>query len=471
MPNWPNRTRDAMSDGLSVRAAICWVILAGAMSLPGPTSFKQLCAEETNAPKEDLSTEVRWLLKELDADQRVRRQQAERKLLDLGQAILPLLPPPELLPNQSVRATVARIRVTLEQRKARESAQASRITTPKGVALEEWLRQLEIQTTNHIDSSAVPMSTLKSTVADSFQQSPFWEALEEVLPARQLRIQFAPDSSVLKIVPETTAGADAAWKVAVDGPFRVAVDSVKTRKVSGNTQQQRLRTDLSVAPEPRLRALFLKLAAKDFQAFGPAGRVFAPADPAAQFDLPLGEGGRFVRWNLDFTTSSDLAESDLFPLKIQGQAMMQIAAASEHIRFTDLVEGAGTARRRGGVTVAVQKIQAKPQADGTQTVSIKVLVAYDTGGPAFESHRTWIFHNEVYLDGQQGDSIPPNGGFETDLQTNGTVGVTYHFQGLKGPLTDYNFVYVAPTLIIDVPVKIQLEGIRPPMRNQVPKAP
>ncbi|MES2789338.1 MAG: hypothetical protein V4719_06930, partial [Planctomycetota bacterium] len=422
----------------------------------------QLYAEPPPAAKPPLQNQVRSLLQELDADQLARRHKAERELLDMGHVILPLLPPPELLPNPSVRATVARVRVTLERRKARESVQPAQITiASKNLKLRDWLQQIETQTTNHLDLEDLPPGILDSEVDQDLPPTTFWQALQTVLPSKQVRFQFAPDSSDLKLVPEGTPGTDAAWKVAIDGPFRVAVDSVRPRKVAGNDQQQRLRTELSVAPEPRLRALFLKLAAKDFRATGPGNRVFPASDAAAQFDLPLGEGGRFVRWNLDFTAPSALSSAEIFPLKIEGQATMQIAASSEHIRFTDLVNGAGTARRRGGVTVAMQKVQAKLQADGTQTISIKVLVAYDTGGPAFESHRTWIFHNEVYLDQHVGDPLPANGGFETDLQTNGAVGVTYHFQGVKGPLADYEFVYVAPTLIIDVPVKIQLDAIQP----------
>lgn len=428
----------------------------------------RLGAADAPAVKSQLQAQVRALLQELDADQRARRQKAERELLDLGPAILPVLPPPELLPSHAVRTSVTRIRLILERRQAQESVQPTRITTSSSLTFGDWLRQVEAQTSNHIDATAVAASTLNSPIDRTIQQGTFWEVLEAAVLQKHLRILFVPDSSTLLLGPETISGADAPWKTVIDGPFRVAVESVKPRKVTGNSQQQRLRTELSVAPEPRLRALFLKLAAKDFQATGPGGRIFPAADAAAQFDLPLGEGGRYVRWNLDFSANSALTEAEIFPLKLEGRAMMQIAAASEHIRFTDLVGGAGTARRRGGVTVAVQKIQAKLQPDGTQNVSLKVLVAYDTGGPAFESHRTWIFHNEVYLDLQEGAPLPPNGGFETDLQTNGAVGVTYHFQGLTGRLADYEFVYVAPTLIVDVPVKFQLDGIRPPNPQKIP---
>jgi len=39
---------------------------------------------------------------------------------------------------------------------------------------------------------------------------------------------------------------------------------------------------------------------------------------------------------------------------------------------------------------------------------------------------------------------------------------------LTGRLADYEFVYVAPTLIVDVPVKFQLDGIRPPNPQKIP---
>lgn len=413
-----------------------------------------------------IQSEVRALLIELDANQRTRRQKAEKDLLDLGPQILSVLPPPELLPNQAVRSAVARVRVTLERRKAQGSVQASQVSMPSTrLSLGDWLKQVETQTANHIDAAAVPNEVLQSQVEPGSQSVPFWLAMERVNQDKHLRYLFDPQSSVLKLVPESESGADDPWLATASGPFRIGVNWVRPRKVTGDPRFQRLRTELTVAPEPRLRALFLKMAANDFQARGPRGTIFPAADAAAQFDLPLGEGGRYVRWNLDFLASSELREADIFPMKIEGQASMQIAAGSEHIRFTDLVGGEGTARRRGGVTVSVQRIKSATAEDGTLSVSIKVLVVYDAGGPAFESHRTWIFHNEVYLDRDEGDPVSPNGGFNTDLQANGSVGVTYRFEGLKGSLDDYQFVYVAPTLIVDVPFKIELDGVKGPEKR------
>lgn len=410
----------------------------------------------------DLRTQLRQLLVDLDSNQRARRQTAEKQLLDLGPRILNHLPPPELLPNAGVRSAVARIRVNLERRQALESVQASRVSIPANLPLSDWLKQVESQTGNRIDISALPPATQQRPVRLKCTARPFWQALDETLYQSELRYRLMPDSSTLTLVPRLDPEADAAWMVSYEGPFRMAVDWVRPRKVVGNDQTQRLRTELSVAPEPRLRALFLKMAAKDFQAKGPRGPVFPAADAAAQYDLPLGEGGRYVTWNLDFAAPAGLTEADLFPLQITGQATMQVAAGSEHIRFTDLVDGEGTARRRGGVTVTLQKVKSHAEGDGKLSISIKVRVAYDTGGPAFESHRTWIFHNQVYLDRNDERSIPANGGFDTNLQQNGAVEVTYRFQGLAGEVKNYEFVYVAPTLIVDVPFKVDLERIRPP---------
>ena len=48
-------------------------------------------------------------------------------------------------------------------------------------------------------------------------------------------------------------------------------------------------------------------------------------------------------------------------------------------------------------------------------------IAYDAGGPEFESHRTWIYHNEVYLEAPDGQRFPVNDGFDTTAQADGGV--------------------------------------------------
>lgn len=398
---------------------------------------------------------IRGLLRELDADQRARRIHAERELHDLGPSILNDLPPPELIENPAVRASVAKIRKSLELRKATESIRSTTVTTPAEITLADFVREIETQTANHLDVKALTSKELRLRLPDSYQQASFWNALDSTLTSLNLRADFDPDAAKLRLRLREKETKPDEIGVVRTGPYRVALESLKVRAIVGS-QMKRLRAELSVAPEPRLRALFLKFSAKDFSAVTMGGQTLRPADPDAQLDLPLGEGGHFVRWSLDFLVPANFLPSELETASIKGQATMQIAAGSEHIRIKDLTNSEGIARRRGGVTVSVLRVKSRELPQGKRDLSIQIQVAYDTGGPAFESHRTWIFHNQVYLDPLEGEPIRADGGYETNLQANGVVGVTYRFTGVSVPLDQLQFVYVAPTLIIDAPLSFEV---------------
>ncbi|MDB5384569.1 MAG: hypothetical protein JWM11_215 [Planctomycetaceae bacterium] len=412
-------------------------------------------SDEVKPSDQPLKKRLAGLMRELDADQRARRIHAERELLDLGPAILDELPPPELIANPAVRTSVSKIRKVLELRKATESIRPSTITTAAGITFEEFVKNMAVQTSNQIDMRLLTPKELQWTVPQAFQGETFWNAVDATLSKSMIRANFHPEAAALVLLPREKQAPNNQLAVHRVGPYRVVLESLKLRPIAGSTQQ-RLRADLSVTPEPRLRALFLKFQAKDFFVTTMKGKIFPPADPDAQLDLPLGEGGHYVRWTLDFLAPPDLAASELENLHITGKATMQVAAESEHIRIKDLAVAEGVARRRGGVTVSVMKVQARELPNEKRDISVRIQVAYDAGGPAFESHRTWIFHNQVYLEPLEGEPIRANGGYETNLQANGVVGVTYRFTGVRTPLNQLQFVYVAPTLIIDSPLSFEL---------------
>lgn len=411
--------------------------------------------DDDAAQPPQLKSKIAGLLRELDADQRARRIHAERELLDLGPAILRELPAPELIANPAVRASVAKIRKNLELRKATESIQPSMVNTAAGITWSEFVREIERQTGNQIDIQRLAPADLKSIIRQAHQGETFWNVLDETLAQSKMQVDFHPEATALRILPPGKLEPQTQLAVDRTGPYRVALETLRLRPIAGSTQK-RLRAELSVTPEPRLRALFLKFEAKEFSAITKRGTILPPADPDAQLDLPLGEGGHYVRWNLDFLVPAELPPEELENPRILGNATMQVAAGSEHIRIRDLAKSEGVARRRGGVTVSILKVTIREVAEGKHDISVKIQVAYDTGGPAFESHRTWIFHNQVYLDPLDGEPLTANGGYETNLQANGVVGVTYRFNGVSVPVNQLQFVYVAPTLIIDSPLSFEL---------------
>ena len=149
----------------------------------------------------------------------------------------------------------------------------------------------------------------------------------------------------------------------------------------------------------------------------------------------------------------------------------------ERIVFDKTSQTPGASRRRGGVTVRLREVKFEPLAAAVAAppspipsdssnkppaavrAEIGVAVSYDTGGPAFESHRTWMFHNAVYLETEAGRRIDFTE-YDTNQQADGAVAVGYRWDKLAAPATQYKFVYEAPTLILDVPLDMKLDGIK-----------
>ena len=90
------------------------------------------------------------LIRLLDAPTLSERSQAERRILDLGPAALPMLPSPELIESVSARESVRRIRSQLERRAARESSRASVVTLTGDFPIDQLLQEIQKQTGNQI---------------------------------------------------------------------------------------------------------------------------------------------------------------------------------------------------------------------------------------------------------------------------------------------------------------------------------
>jgi len=399
-------------------------------------------------------------IQRLDADTLRERAGAEKALLEAGPAVLPFLPPPELLPSVAVRQAVRRIRLRLEEAKARKSVKASTVTIRGTFPLEVLLKKIAEQTGNPIDAGELPQEMLAQEVSFNADELAFWEALARIGSKAGFQIQPAESpvaaTSAVRLTPaESDRGT---VTETTDGAFLIQAGKLKLRPRFGVEDQQLLRVPIRIAAEPRLRPLFLKIQGQDFTARTKEGGELTPFNPEASLELPLGEGGNETAFPMDFLVPKPFKEP---AIELTGKATLTVAAGSEEIAFTNLPKAQGTARRRGGVTVTLNEIdfRADEENPNRQTAKIRVTVNYDTGGPAFESHRTWIFHNRVYLEDSQGKRIERNSNFHTALQTDGGVIVEYNFDDLADDSAEYQFVYVAPTLIINVPVEFEFENL------------
>lgn len=447
-----------------VRGSIAALVVIIAAIVPMTTLVSLTLAADPPKAAE-LETEVRKLLADLDAPTRAARGAAAGRLLELGPVVLPYLPPPELLKTVSIRETVERIRHDLERRQAIESTKASRVELGGMRPLKAWLAEISARTGNSLDVSRLPEPLLDRNFTVDNRPSEFWPLLDELASGAGLDFAASPlrRGLILKESPEK--GALQPVVRGYSGPFRLTalagevVSLGESRDAS--FRRSLVRFGFAVQPEPRLRPLFLQYAMSEIRASSVKAGRLRPFSPEASYELAAGEPAGSSTLQLDYVLPHNEA---IDAIDLTGSLRMTVAAGSAAVRFDDIMQHAGSKsieieRRRGGATVVLQRVRRENDANGKLELRVRIAIVFDKGGPAFESHRTWMLHNEVYLESKGSQRLSVNGGFETTLEGDGAVGVEYRFVDLPDSSAAYTFVYVVPTLIIDVPVDFTLKSI------------
>ena len=395
------------------------------------------------------------LIRDLDARTLGERSRAERQILDLGPIVLKNLPAPELIESTPVRESIRRIRNQLERQAAKESSRPSFVSLKGEFSIREILSEIHHQTGNEASFAVADSVLSDKKLTVDWDAITFWNSLDDLCERGKLDWKFVSGSDKLQLFATSNASVESR-SVQRTGPFRLAIDNIEVRTVVGGQQQQQLlRVNGRLAIEPRLRALFISVVAADLKANDDQDRRLAAWNPNAKYELPVREGAHEVPvvWDFGLPVAGRSKE-----FAIRGRVHCQVAAAVERIVFDQTSQTRGTIRRRGGVSVRLREVVFSAAGDNRLDAEIGVAVSYDNGGPAFESHRTWIFHNAVYLETKSGVRTSFTE-FETTQQTDGAIAVDYHWRNVVAPASQYLFIYEAPTLIIDVPIEVSIDKI------------
>ena len=426
----------------------------------------------------DESAVRRWVVR-LDADRKADRQRAEEELLKLGPAVLKWLPEPESLGSRSTAEAIRRVRAKLDRRKAEESVEATRLNVAGSQLLGEALQRMTNETGNVVAFDELPKELLSKSV-ELPERPRFWDVIESAAKQHDLSWSFVGSPASLTLSP-SVANADSPRAVLAatqSKAFRIALKSIRERTVVGENSGTLLRLELDVMSEPRLRPLFLKCAVADVAVSGERKttkekQLWQPYSPDAKLELTFGQGRRQMSVPLDFRRP----EGDWSSLSVSGKLHIETAAGEEPLQFPPGAEARNVSRRRGGVTVKVLRWETAGGAPDNG-LEVTALVTYDTGGPAFESHRSWMLFNVAGLvrAGMMPTEKPGIGSsmnemnllkpthIDSDVQPDGSIAVTYRFEKLPLPASEYRFRYVAPTLILDVPLEFELRDV--PLRSR-----
>lgn len=388
---------------------------------------------------------VKELLQKLGSETRRERVEAEQRLLELGAELLETLPPADLIENVTARDAVGRIRQQLELDAARQSIRPRLATLQGTKTFREWVVNLREQTGNDVDVAADQAG--RSFTLD-VESAPFWKTLRSAGWAP--RYEIATNRVSLQVgASERGRGIDDS------GIFRVSAEAVR--------RKGQVHVMLELWGEPRIRPLYATIA--DGAVSLDRGELRSTAvSPDARREIPMtGRGPGNVTVPLEFPAARFA--------QLEGTLQVKTAAFPERVEFDRLAEGGPVARRRGGATVTFHRAAIETAEEpGTppakrRSVTVRLAIAYDHGGPEFESHRLWLYHNEAWLE-TRGDEkgagsrrIAAAPEIDSLEEANGGLALDYRFPGVAEDLSELRFVYVVPSLILDVPVPFRIPDL------------
>lgn len=422
---------------------VVWVALV--FALTGP-----LLAQESEP---NLSDQVKAWVRRLDSDTLEERDRAEKKIIELGHESLEHLP--QVKPNTAAetKARLQRIRTILEKARADSAAKASKITlSVKDKPFTEIIGAIEEQTGNKLVDYRrnFGQNADATKVSVDWEEVPFWEALDELFAKTGLEAyHYAGQPSVLAFVARQSSGNTKNPLVRTSEIFRFEPTRIESFLNLSDTAQRGTFMNLQVAWEPRATPIVIKMPLDQLKIEDENGKSLVSADSEGSLDTEVLQGVSAVDIQLPLggvdRTSQKIA-------KLKGQVVALLPGRVETFTFDKLEKSRNVKDTRGAIEVIFEAFR---QNGDIYEASIMLRVLNDQG--ALESHRGWVYNNEAYLEGRNGERVDI-AGFEETYRDVDSVGLSYKFV-LEREASDYQFVYRSPASIISLPVSFELTDI------------
>jgi hypothetical protein len=424
-------------------------------------------APDSNPPEVNLALDVPIWVTQLDASTAQDRREAEQRLLAAGPAAAEFVP--VILDHLSLdaRERMQRIETQWSQMKVRVETEETTVKLQNVKTLGEALDAISLASGVEFDLETAGLNIDKSRVIKpSAAPLGFWQAVDRVLDQADLDINFyAGDRNRLALVPRQPERASRADSAAYAGIYRLEPTIVTARRVLGDASQSGLNITMSISWQPNRTPIGLSVPIA-----GVAGKLDNGVDLEPQTS---GE-------SIDIATSGELAESQFylpmqlprrrFDLPAGGEGGDQVKDDANEIerlsgqitallpgqrrRFELLLSEVAAEQTHDAMTVKIESVR-----NIAPLHEVRIGVELFGAGRALESHRQWIFENEVFIqmpDGTRQDHL----GYEVYRQTESGVGVGYLFDlGEMAPPPQTKLIYESPTSVRRNEVPFVLNGI------------
>lgn len=399
---------------------------------------------DTEAARRAFRADVLEWVDELDSPTLRVRKEAERALLGAGPDALKYLPQEDAVVSIEKSERLERVRKALKAARARADVdtKSTRIKLDKVANLGDALAAISLASGiefEHDSDTSTPVNSVAAPLA-------FWHAVDIVLDQANLDVNFyGGDSETLRLDPRSGKRPSRVDSAAYVGVYRLEPTSVASRRNLRQSELNSLNVVVEVSWEPRLTPIGLTIPVAQLSGKLNDGAILKPQQ----------SGG-----NIPVTTNAAIAFSEVYlPLQLPAGQPSKISSLSGVVNA--LLPGEDKsfelplAQPNGKQKIDSMTVQLESVRRDGPLYEIRVAVELDKAGRALESHRSWIFQNEVYVrlkDGTKTERL----GFEVYRQTESGVGVAYRFD-LGDDADESTFVYRSPTSIVpnEVPFVIQ----------------
>ncbi|GAA4430508.1 hypothetical protein [Bremerella cremea] len=417
-------------------------------------AFALVCPALAQDSDPSLSEQVAAWSRRLDSDTLEERERAEQKILDLGHKALDHLPMVEPSTPAETKARLQRIRTILEKARADNAAKASHITlSVKDVPLTDVLGAIEEQTENKLIDyrSNFGQRADQSKVTVEWDNVPFWEAVDQLFTENSLEAyHYAGQPNVLAFVARASGSGKPNPLIRVSEIFRFQPTRIESFMDLTGADQRGTYMNLQVAWEPRVEPIVIKLPLDQLTIEDEAGKsLVAGDDQAGSLDTEVLQGVSAVDIQLPLGGVDRKSQKIA---KLKGEMIALMPGRVETFMFDKLDTARNVKDTRGAIEVVLEAFR---QNGDIWEASILLRVLNEQG--ALESHRGWVYNNEAYLQGPNGERID-FAGFEETYRDVDTVGMSYKFVLERDP-TEVQFVYRSPASIISLPVSFELTDI------------
>ncbi|MEZ6094965.1 MAG: hypothetical protein R3C03_12170 [Pirellulaceae bacterium] len=403
----------------------------------------------------ELMNRITQLEKELGDANIELRDEAEKKLIELGTDALRHLSPINDSMSSDMSQRMGRVRKALETIAAKGMTEPKTVSISGTFSVRDIIKKLKDETDNEI--SLEVDSLLDHEVEFDVQNATFWSITNQLLQKLNLNVDdYSSIDGKLVLSPLSGMMFDPESDVAQDRFAPIMCDtgviSMQVRGVMNNINLLAPSTsstslDVSIHWEPRLAPIAIEIPRNQLSYTDNKGTIYeAKGDEVISLMVQSQFNGSEFSLRLPLIPR----EADEIDA-LDGILRLLVPGRVERFSFEQIdkiAEGAWQERAESRVTFGgIDKNE--------DLYSLRLSLSFAQGNEAMESHYGWALENKVYLETEDGERVEPIG-LETFQQSNEELGMNYLFIEIPNNATLH---YETPAAVVRLELPFTIRKI------------